>query len=255
MRANYHTHTYRCNHASGTEEEYIQCALDGNIEVLGFSDHTPYFFPGDHYSSFRMRPNLLPDYVNTLQELRKKYQGKLDLHIGVEAEYYPNLFPELLPYLQDNGIEYMLLGQHYTGDEIGHRYCGRATDDPQVLKLYCRQTKDAMQLGLFTYFAHPDILLLTGDDKLYREEMRLLCREAKSCGMPLEYNLLGVRSGRNYPDPIFWELAAQEGCEVVLGVDAHDPECLNDPETEAKALAAIKTLGLTLVECPPIRKI
>ena len=45
MRANYHTHTYRCNHASGTEEEYIQCALDGNIEVLGFSDHTPYFSP------------------------------------------------------------------------------------------------------------------------------------------------------------------------------------------------------------------
>ena len=23
MRTNYHTHTYRCHHASGTEEDYI----------------------------------------------------------------------------------------------------------------------------------------------------------------------------------------------------------------------------------------
>ena len=41
MIANYHTHTYRCRHASGTEEEYIYQALDGGLEELGFSDHTP----------------------------------------------------------------------------------------------------------------------------------------------------------------------------------------------------------------------
>lgn len=46
MIANYHTHTPRCNHAVGSEEEYVQQALKAGIKILGFSDHTPYLFPG-----------------------------------------------------------------------------------------------------------------------------------------------------------------------------------------------------------------
>ena len=45
MIANYHTHTTRCNHATGTEEEYVQSALERGLEILGFSYHTPYTFP------------------------------------------------------------------------------------------------------------------------------------------------------------------------------------------------------------------
>ena len=45
MIANLHTHTPRCRHASGTEEEYVRCALDAGLQTLGFSDHTPYPFP------------------------------------------------------------------------------------------------------------------------------------------------------------------------------------------------------------------
>ena len=55
MIANYHTHTPRCNHAVGSEEEYVQQALKAGIKILGFSDHTPYLFPGDYYSTFRIR--------------------------------------------------------------------------------------------------------------------------------------------------------------------------------------------------------
>ena len=47
MEANYHTHTWRCRHASGTERDYIENAIDHGIRILGFSDHTPYPFPTD----------------------------------------------------------------------------------------------------------------------------------------------------------------------------------------------------------------
>ena len=36
MIANYHTHTPRCNHAVGSEEEYVQQALKAGIKILGF---------------------------------------------------------------------------------------------------------------------------------------------------------------------------------------------------------------------------
>ena len=59
MIANYHTHTPRCGHAIGSEEEYVRCALEAGFQILGFSDHTPYPFPQGHYSSFRMKPSAL----------------------------------------------------------------------------------------------------------------------------------------------------------------------------------------------------
>ena len=34
---NYHTHTARCRHATGTEEAYIQTALRSGYTVLGLS--------------------------------------------------------------------------------------------------------------------------------------------------------------------------------------------------------------------------
>ena len=41
--ANYHTHTYRCGHASmAPEREYVEKAIASGIKILGFSDHTPY---------------------------------------------------------------------------------------------------------------------------------------------------------------------------------------------------------------------
>ena len=57
--ANYHTHTWRCNHASGSERQYVENALQAGLVVLGFSDHAPYIFPDGYYSTFRMFPDEL----------------------------------------------------------------------------------------------------------------------------------------------------------------------------------------------------
>jgi histidinol-phosphatase (PHP family) len=255
MFANYHTHTWRCNHATDTEEEYVVCALERGLKVLGFSDHSPYFFPKEHDSYFRMKPEQLSDYVDTVLALRDKYRGQLEIPLGLELEYYPKYLPELLPVLKDAGIEYLLLGQHFVDNEIGAHYSGRATGDESILKRYCTQSCDAMQTGLFTYFAHPDLFFFKGSDAVYRKHMRLICREAKNCNLPLEVNLLGFFKNRNYPDRRFWELAAEEGCDVILGCDTHAAKHLLETETEAKAMKLIDEFGLYLLETVDLKPI
>ena len=255
MIANYHTHTWRCNHAAGDEESYVRAALDQGISILGFSDHTPYWFPEGYQSGIRMTMEQLPEYRDIVLSLRKKYAGKIEIPLGLELEYYPDCLPHVLPILRDHGIEYLLLGQHFLGNEMGQPYSGRATGDTSILEGYCRQSMDAMQTGLFTYFAHPDLIHYVGDDSVYRRYMRRLCAEAKSCNLPLEINMLGIWAGRNYPDTRFWELAAEEGCSVVIGCDAHAPDHLRRTDAEQKAMEIVHSYSLSLLETVPLRKI
>lgn len=253
MIANYHTHTFRCNHASGTEEEYVINAIDRGIKVLGFSDHTPYIFEGDHYSYFRMRPELLEDYVSSVLKLREKYRDRIEIHLGVEIEYYPKYLPETLKMLKEYPIDYLILGQHFVGNEIGEPYCGRANDSEELLERYVDQCIEALKTGLFTYLAHPDLIFFTGDDEVYRKHMGKLCAVAKELDIPLEINLLGLKDGRNYPNQLFWEIAAKEGCKAILGCDAHSPEALSDIMVEKDARNLAEKVGIEIVDTVELR--
>ena len=255
MIANYHTHTTRCNHAVGSEVEYVENALAMGLKVLGFSDHTPYIFPGSYYSHFRMKLHQLEDYVETVLALRKEYAGRIEIPLGLELEFYPKLLPQLLPVLRDFPIDYLLMGQHFIGNEIDEPYSGWPTEDPRVLERYVDQVIEGMHSGLFSYVAHPDLLHFLGDDRTYRRQMRRLCQAAKACGMVLEVNLLGMHEGRIYPNPSFWEEAATEGNRVILGRDAHSPAHILDVKTEEKCLELVRKYGLDLVETVPLRSI
>ena len=255
MIANYHTHTHRCNHAIGREEEYVKSALEAGMKILGWADHTPYIFPGGYYSHFRMRPVQLAGYVKTIEGLRAQFGDKIEMPIGLETEYYPKHFGSLIEFLRDFPIDYMILGQHFIGNEYDAPYSGLVTGEKEVVKQYCRQSMEAMNTGLFTYFAHPDLIHYQGDGRFYQDAVRPMCAEAKSCGIPLEINLLGIREGRHYPNRLFWEVAAEEGCDVILGVDAHDPKSLNNPNAEAKGRALAKEFGLKVLDTVELRGI
>ena len=252
MTENFHTHTTRCRHAIGTEEEYIQQAIDYGLTALGFADHTPYLFSGTYYSTFRMYPHQIGDYAETILNLKEKYTGQIDIHLGLEAEYYPDRLADMLELIKPYGIEYMILGQHCCGNEQDSFYNGAPTDDPARLEQYCNQVIAAMDTGLFSYIAHPDLIHFTGDPSCYRLHMRRLCQAAAEYGLPLEINLLGLREKRHYPNELLLEIAGEEGCPMVLGSDAHRPQHVADPATEETALALVKKYGITLLEHVPI---
>ncbi len=244
MKANYHTHTWRCNHAEPDERAYVQAALDTGLKVLGFSDHSPYPFDDGYCSGFRMRCDQTAEYIRTIAALRDEYRGDIDIHIGFEAEYYPRYFGRLLEMLESTEYEYLILGQHFLGNELDSQPNFEETDDPARLHQYTDQCMEALNTGAFSCFAHPDVMHFVGDETLYRAESRRLCREAKACGVPLEINLLGMGLHRYYPREAFWEEAAAVGNAVILGWDAHRRDWMRQTEQEAAGEALIARLGL-----------
>ena len=95
MRTNYHTHTTRCLHATGSDEEFVLSAIKGGYQELGFSDHTPWKYHTDYVSDIRMTPEELPEYVESLRSLQKKYKDQISIKIGLECEYFPEYIPWL----------------------------------------------------------------------------------------------------------------------------------------------------------------
>ena len=255
MRNNYHTHTFRCYHATGTEWQYVESAWRRGIETLGFSDHAPLPFPDGHQSTCRMKISLFPDYIETLLDLRERYRGRVDILIGLEAEYYPAVFPDFLELIRPYPIDYLILGQHFLGNETGMPYVGEPTEAEGRLSDYVDQVIEGMKTGVFSYLAHPDVAHFTGEADIYRKHMTRLCVAAKELGLPLEYNLLGLYEHRYYPTPAFWEIAKEVGNTVILGVDAHSPAQMAEPATVAQAKRELAALGLVPIENLPLRPI
>lgn len=255
MQVNLHTHTFRCRHASGTEREYIENAVAGGLSRLGFSDHAPYVFKDGYYSNFRMMPEQQEDYVTTLQALREEYKDRIDLQIGYEAEYYPEFFEDFLRLITRFEVNYLILGQHFIENEMTRRYSGVTTTDEDYLKTYVDQTCEAMKTGLFTYFAHPDLLNYTGDPKIYDKHYERLIACAIDCKVPLEINLLGVRDGRPYPHEAFFKLCGEMDAEVCIGCDAHSADVACDSKSFARAMEMAERYNLKVNHNPNLREV
>jgi histidinol-phosphatase (PHP family) len=251
--ANYHTHTYRCGHASGTEREYIENAIRAGIKILGFSDHTPYPGAGEPPKPIPVRMDIseLDGYCETVLALRDEYRDDIEIHLGLEVEYYPALFLPLMEELRARPIEYLLLAQHFTRNQHDGFHCGMP--GAEVFSDYIEQLITGIETGRFTYIAHPDIVNHQGDPEVYDREMRRLCRKANEFGLPLEINLLGLGEGRSYPYPPFWKIAAEEGCRAIIGCDAHRPENVFRPEVIEAGRALAASRGIELVETLSLR--
>lgn len=230
MKANYHTHTVRCRHASGTEREYIETAISRGLTDLGFSDHCPMPFPNEYRSGHRMDVEEFPEYIETLLALREEYADRIKIHIGLEVEYYPLVFPDFLKLISPYPVDYLILGQHLLGNEFDRKgHSMEPTDSEERLAAYAAQVSEALETGAFSYFAHPDMFNFTGDDATYRRHMMPVLRIAKRMNIPVEYNLLGLADNRIYPSRRFFRLAADMGVSVIIGSDAHSPDRVAAP--------------------------
>ena len=102
----------------------------------------------------------------------------------------------------------------------------------------------------FAYLAHPDLAGYRFPKAVYEEVYETLCQAAKALHIPLEINLLGLRTNRHYPDRRLFEIAAKVGHQIVLGVDAHNPNEFHHTASVETAMNMVKELNLQLIDKP-----
>lgn len=237
--ANYHSHTYRCGHAQGSDEEYVVAAIENGFKILGVTDHI--FLPNISQRGMRGDFSELKGYVVSLEKLREKYKDKIELHIGFEAEWYGERYKDYYEWLLKTGVvEYLILGNHMTiinkseddDTPVALNY-GAMKDEKLATKMYVDSLIEGMESGLFTYVAHPDFFhYWYGEwDEYIEKESKRIIDAAIRLDIPLEINMGPSRFLKNgikedelvYPWNKFWDLVANTKAKCICGVDAHNP--------------------------------
>lgn len=250
---NYHTHTFRCQHADGDVSDYAQVAVDKGFMLLGMTDHTP--LPDNRWLYMRMGITALPAYVRAIDEARTKYPD-LKILKGMECEWAPeyhNFFSEVL--LGKYGFDYLILGCHFF--PFQGRWLSSHGDiaSPKILAAYTKFLVESMQSGLFTFVAHPDLFGLSYPvwDHNTEAASKEILSAAAQLSLPLEINGYGLMKrmvetpqGRRtaYPWFSFWQLARDFDITVVVNSDAHRPDYVD--LGLKRGLEMVTNLGLKL---------
>ena len=231
---NYHSHTYRCGHASFANDiEYIDKYINHNFINIGISEHMPntkYQLPDERN---RMDINHFNKYLKSIKKI-KRQNKHINILIGLECEY-SNILGKYLCMLKDK-CDYLILGQHYI-DNVN------PISNIEYPLIYAKSVCEAIDTGLFNYIAHPDYFLkfrdtIKDEDKAQyitncKKCFKMICLKAKKLDIPLEINLnyinnVKIMNDNEYPYPhsMLFNIASKIGNKCVIGIDAHNPNVI-----------------------------
>lgn len=243
---NYHSHTYRCGHADldMKDEEYVEDYIKMGFKKIAFTDHCPEKNKIDKRIDMRMEYNQKKEYLESIQVLKEKYAGKIEIESGFEIEYLPGEEENLKELKEET--DKLILGQHFVYDDNKELKIHGKHDflDKELLR-YAEYIEQAMKLEIPDIIAHPDIYMLRREKfgEIETKVANNICRAAEKYKVPLEINLNNIfaktyyenRKLNNkpieeqrkqlgkvvYPNKEFWKIASEYNIKVLYGIDAH----------------------------------
>lgn len=245
---NYHTHTFRCGHAVGTDEEYVLSAINAGYKILGFSDHIQYRAMCGRLN--RIDYENFDEYFRSIRILASQYASQIQILCGLEVSFIPEWLADIYDIRQK--CDYFVLGQHVGGKDRWHY--NRSCSEEDVLH-YAEDIEYAIRTGLFSVIAHPDYFMITRNKWTQNCTIaaKKICTAALEYNIPLEINLKGLMESRRkingefshpYPYRRFWEIVAEMGAPVIYGVDAHSPDALQNISLYKQAQKLLENLNL-----------
>lgn len=232
-QTDYHVHTARCGHAGGAARDYVLAGLSRGLSEIAFTDHVPlYFLPGeDPDPGLAMTRAELPGYMEEVRALREEFAGRIDVLLGLEADYAEGHEAALKEILAAHDWDVVLGSVHWVkGDWIDAPHSGARHEREGTEALwseYYRLLGKAAATGLFDVLTHFDLPKKFGHRmpaSLARAEAEAVAA-ARAAGVAIEVSSAGLRKtvGEEYPAPPLLTSLVAAGVPIVFSSDAHAP--------------------------------
>jgi len=245
MRIDLHNHTTRCNHATGTVDEYIQRAIELGIDIYGFSEHAPMNFDPHYRLSFED----MSIYEDEVLQAKRAYQDKIQIVLGYEVDYLKGYIDDRVIY--NKRVDYLIGSVHFLNKwgfdnpEFIGEYKNRDIDD--IWQEYFNAIEAMAKTGYFDIVGHLDLIKVF--KYLPKKDIRLIAQNAlkaiKGADMVIELNGAGLRKPIKevYPSQTLLEVAYELNIPITFSSDAHSVEQVGFGYSEAIEIA--KKIGYT----------
>lgn len=252
MNFDLHTHHFRCGHADGNIRDYIEAGIAAGLDVIGISDHSPYFGSPDEqaFPRIAMAKSELAHYVQEVLSLQQEYEGRIDVLLGMESDYFPEHAELYRKTFAAYPFDYVIGSVHHV-EEVSifnkSRWKGLGTEQQLAAKAeYYRLIAESARSGIFQVLGHIDAM--KGNYPPFSEiaapkEIDEALRIIGECGPAIEINTSGGTKlcGGWYPSDEILERALHFGVEVTFGSDAHKPSRVADQRNQVAA--RLKEIG------------
>nr|WP_263327461.1 histidinol-phosphatase [Neobacillus sp. Marseille-Q6967] len=233
-----HTHHDRCGHARGGIRDYIEAGIKNGLKVVGISDHTPYFSREEDqpFPHITMAKSQFPEYVKEVLSLKEQYAGKIDVLLGIEADFFPEQVEDYRPYFDKYPFDYIIGSVHHV-DGVSifkkDRWEGLTTQEKiRTKETYYSLIEQSARSGMYQILGHIDAMkgyypeFSSIQTATVEHTLKVIAEE----DIAIEINTSGKTKyvGGWYPADEMLEMALHYGVKVTFGSDAHDPERVGD---------------------------
>ncbi|MCA1292355.1 histidinol-phosphatase HisJ [Paenibacillus sp. alder61] len=250
MLIDYHTHHARCGHAVGSLEEYVRRGIEIGLSQIGLSDHMPLLHvdPAAYYPEMAMPMEELPRYVEEAFALKEKYQGQIDVRVGLEGDYIEGWEKQIESIVRAYPWDYVIGSVHFLGEwdvsDFRQVHHWEGQDVFAVYERYYDAVAKAAATGFYDIMGHLDVIKRFGHrpDAARQAETEALERRAleavRAAGVAMELNASGLSKpvAEMFPSRRVLAAAIEMGIPLTVGSDAHDPMKLSEHLDKARAL-------------------
>jgi histidinol-phosphatase (PHP family) len=253
-----HTHTQFCD-GSDDVETCCRAAYRKGLALIGFSAHAPITRKTGIHNSWCLSDESLPRYIESVNDAKKRWEGKLPVYLGLEVDFLEGLMgPSDRDYLEMS-LDYILASVHYVIPPKGKPFTvdasvevvdkgikeGYGGDTLGMVEAYLDSEAAMISAGGFDLLAHPDLVkknnakdrLFSEEDNFYKKKIAVLASLLAEARIPAEVNTGGLNRGKVkdcYPSLNFLKLLREHDIPMVINADAHKAEDLDGHYAEAK---------------------
>jgi len=255
--ADFHTHTARCGHAGGRDEEYVEAAIARGLAAIAVTDHVPFYWlpPERHDPTLAMPAEELPRYVDAVLDLRERYAGRVEVLLGLEADFVAGHEDELARLLERFPFDVVLGSVHWLdgwwvdAPSSLPRYRQGGDEVERIWDEYATQLIAAARSGLFDVLSHLDLPKKFGffPAAPFAGRLAEVVAAVSAGGCAVELSSAGRRKpvGEDYPAEAVVTALAAAGVPFVLSSDAHAPAEVGFGFGELAARARAHGVGAT----------
>jgi histidinol-phosphatase (PHP family) len=243
-----------------------QAAYENSLFAIGFSSHAPTDKQLGSVNTWNMKSSLIDEYKTQVLEAKERWKGKLNVFLGLEADYIKGKRSPLDSDIVNLNLDYIIGSVHYLFPENGAQ--GFTVDGPQeefdtglkdgfggnaqkLMHAYYDAEAEMISAGGFDIIGHADLLKKnTLGKNLWRQEeeterQKEIVQIAEKMGLVFEVNTGGINRNKipeTYPSPSFLKIIKKFNVPVIITADAHRSKDING--NYVIALNTLKEAGI-----------